>query len=154
MSTLTLVACTKCRIEKDPSSFSKEPTKKNGLCSQCKECRNAGLLARRHLAPDVRWHQDLVRNYGITGEAYSALFEAQSGLCAICEQPETATYRGRLMRLSVDHDHECCPGKKSCGQCIRGLLCNRCNNRVLGSVSDDIDILKAAVVYLGKGMVA
>jgi hypothetical protein len=150
----TLIVCTKCKVGKDQTAFSQDPQKKNGLCSQCRECRNEGILTRRHQDPEVRWHQDLVRNYGITGETYNALFEGQAGLCAICEQPETATYRGRLMKLSVDHDHGCCPGKKSCGQCVRGLLCNRCNNRVLGSVSDDINILKAAVVYLGKGMVA
>lgn len=25
--------------------------------------------------------------------------------------------------LHVDHDHACCPGERSCGACIRGVLC-------------------------------
>lgn len=29
--------------------------------------------------------------------------------------------------LVVDHDHSCCPGNKSCGGCIRGLICHSCN---------------------------
>lgn len=29
--------------------------------------------------------------------------------------------------IRVDHDHKCCPGRKSCGRCIRGLLCDSCN---------------------------
>jgi hypothetical protein len=28
----------------------------------------------------------------------------------------------------VDHDHACCQKKnRSCGKCIRGLLCHTCN---------------------------
>ena len=27
----------------------------------------------------------------------------------------------------IDHDHKCCPGGSSCGQCIRGVTCGPCN---------------------------
>lgn len=27
----------------------------------------------------------------------------------------------------VDHDHKCCSGDKSCGKCVRGILCPGCN---------------------------
>jgi hypothetical protein len=37
------------------------------------------------------------------------------------------------MRLAVDHDHSCCPGARSCGSCIRALLCYNCN-RFMGRV--------------------
>jgi len=32
--------------------------------------------------------------------------------------------------LHVDHDHNCCNGVKSCGKCVRGIICNRCNKAV------------------------
>ena len=49
--------------------------------------------------------------------------------------------------LAVDHDHECCSGKYSCGRCIRGFLCNNCNNG-LGRFRDDPALLESAIKYL------
>lgn len=52
--------------------------------------------------------------------------------CALCGQ---GFYLGKTWSkqrdsFSVDHDHGCCPGEKSCGQCVRGLVCNRCNMQI------------------------
>jgi hypothetical protein len=47
----------------------------------------------------------------------------------------------------VDHDHACCPGTRSCGKCIRGMLCNRCNTG-LGMFLDDPNRLRHAASYL------
>jgi len=35
-----------------------------------------------------------------------------------------------------DHDHVCCSGKKSCGKCLRGLLCHGCNTK-LGALENN-----------------
>lgn len=29
--------------------------------------------------------------------------------------------------LQVDHDHNCCPTELTCGKCVRGVVCGRCN---------------------------
>jgi hypothetical protein len=76
-----------------------------------------------------------------------ALIEAQGGSCAICGVP----YEDRPgHRLAVDHDHRHCPGRIGCPVCIRGLLCNRCNN-ILRLAGDDIDILAKSIGYLTIG---
>lgn len=58
----------------------------------------------------------------ITEADYQALLDAQDGRCAICFAVDK--------RLVVDHDHDCCnQGKfvRTCGFCIRGLVCHGCN---------------------------
>lgn len=87
--------------------------------------------------------------FQMTPEQYDSLFVAQDGVCAICRRPETKQHRGRgpVQELSVDHDHRCCPGKTSCGECVRGLLCDRCN---LCRFPDDPVILRAAADYFER----
>src|SRR5579864_5081802 len=68
------------------------------------------------------WLCRLKRNFNLTLEGYNALLVSQGGLCSICKQPPEDNEH-----LCVDHDHTCCPGDKSCGQCIRGLICQHCN---------------------------
>lgn len=65
--------------------------------------------------------------FGLTGEEYAKLYEFQGGKCAICQ---VAT--GQARALAVDHDHSCCPGPTSCGECVRGLCCSVCNQIILG----------------------
>ncbi|GGP31473.1 hypothetical protein GCM10010501_72640 [Streptomyces libani subsp. rufus] len=91
---------------------------------------------------DRKFASDVKSRYGITAEDYEALLEAQGGACAICREPCTTGNR-----LSVDHDHECCPGRRSCGKCIRGLLCTRCNPGI-GYFRDNVELLRRAVAYL------
>lgn len=51
--------------------------------------------------------------------------------------------------LSVDHDHGCCPGERSCGRCIRGLICLRCNG-ALGLIGDSLIAASGMVQYLQR----
>lgn len=55
-----------------------------------------------------------------------------SGRCDLCERPLYLGKRSGRSPMSpdgavVDHDHACCSGDRSCGQCIRGMLCGSCN---------------------------
>lgn len=82
--------------------------------------------------------------YGMTPEQYEQRVAEQAGGCAICGGSNAS---GR--RLHVDHDHTCCPGLGSCGKCIRGLLCSRCNTGI-GQFRESPRILLAAIDYLQK----
>lgn len=59
--------------------------------------------------------------------------EEQQGCCYLCNEPlDMEAYRA----VHVDHDHSCCRGQKSCGTCIRGLACQKCNQGI-GQFGDD-----------------
>lgn len=73
------------------------------------------------------------KQYGLTLEQYKEMFRAQKGKCAICRNK-------REYRLHVDHDHK--TGR------VRGLLCIRCNKRLLGRGLENADLHRAAADYL------
>jgi hypothetical protein len=76
--------------------------------------------------------------YGLSEEDYVRLFHLQAGRCAICRSEQ------RIKRLAVDHDHETDE--------VRGLLCQDCNEAVLGSLGGHtrvvLPLLRSAVAYL------
>jgi hypothetical protein len=69
---------------------------------------------------------------------------AQMGwICDICGDPVA------IKQGAIDHDHDCCPGSRSCGKCVRGFVHNSCNV-ALGFLHDDPTILRAAADYLDQ----
>lgn len=114
--------CPRCCQWLNEDQFSTSPYASDKLKSPCTQCTNV-----------ARW--------GLTRSSYEALLDEQSGVCALCYQPPTAR------RLAVDHDHTCCPDNKSCGRCIRGLLCHPCNTG-LGLFRDSTEVLGLAISYL------
>jgi Recombination endonuclease VII len=80
-------------------------------------------------------------------EQYQALVDKQNNTC-VCGRVFGTTW-STVPR--IDHDHACCPQSlKSCGKCIRGLLCNRCN-RVLGFYRNEPELIPEYLkVYLAK----
>jgi hypothetical protein len=112
--------CSKCNVEKPPSSFCVSLRENDGLGYVCKEC--------------VR-NEDLIREYGVDLVWYKNTIIEQGG-CAICGKGENG---GR--RLHVDHDHT--TGK------TRGVLCFRCNS-MLGFSQDSIETFQKAIDYLNK----
>jgi hypothetical protein len=81
------------------------------------------------------------RTYGLTPAEYDAIFAFQNGACAICKGR-------RNYRLNVDHDHELERLNYSPRECVRGLLCRRCNGDLLTAARDDVTVLLAAAAYL------
>jgi hypothetical protein len=76
----------------------------------------------------------------MTVEKFEEMLREQGGVCAICKRVDPDHM------LAIDHDHACCPSKRSCGACVRGLLCGACN-RALGLFDDDSARLIAAAEY-------
>lgn len=117
------------------------PNVKHAWAWECLTCDSERKKIFRAANRDsIRW-QYLWSVYRLTPEAWRALHEIQEGLCAICRTPVN-------FRSPIDHDHLCCPGR-SCGLCVRGILCSPCN-RGLGSFSDSTERVQAAFAYLKK----
>jgi hypothetical protein len=121
--------CSVCLGWLHEAEFGKNGRYADGLSYMCRKCNTD----KHRLA-----------NYGMTWEQYQELLAAQGGGCAICGRQCTS---GRL--LAVDHDHACCPGQYSCGNCVRGLLCGACNHGI-GKFEDSPERLETAAVYLRR----
>lgn len=102
----------------------------------CGSCRGRRY---REQNPDAHRRSVLKQKFGITLEEYEHFLHIQNSVCAICKSPETATRKGNLRLLCVDHDHET-------GE-VRGLLCNKCNI-ALGQMDDSPNLLREAAKYL------
>lgn len=90
--------------------------------------------------PDYYRKATLRSNFRMTLEDYDAKLTAQGGVCTVCG----ASPGGK--RLEVDHDRTCCPGNRSCGNCIRDLLCSGCNGGT--GIVDNPDLLRRKAAYL------
>lgn len=100
------------------------------------ESRPKGLCGR-HLAQ--------ASGYSLSIATYLLLWGLHKGMCHSCKVREAT---------QIDHDHTCCNsvdgGKTSCGRCVRGFLCGRCN-RALAAARDDAHVLASAAHYLNVG---
>lgn len=130
--------CVKCRETKPADEFYNNRRRRSGKMSACIACDRA----RNRASHGDRWKR-LGYLFGLTEECYNTILRLQGGMCAICP----ATTPGGHGVWCVDHDHSCCPGKKTCGRCVRGLLCFNCNV-LLGNAKDDISVLESAIRYL------
>lgn len=120
--------CSSCKESKIENQFNKNKTTGDGLNFHCMKC----VKARRN--------QD---RHGYNSEELNILADKQDNRCLICH-----TYF-KNTKFVIDHDHNCCPGTFSCGNCIRGLLCRTCNLG-LGMFKDNIILLLSAAEYLNN----
>lgn len=146
--------CTKCKEYKHISLFYKYTNSENyrACCKNCcihlkiitpetRERTNNRLRAFRKNNPKEAWRKYLRNKSSITPEEYDALLLKQNGRCKICDKKPSK------VKLAVDHDHDCCNGQRSCGRCVRGLLCRRCNMGI-GIFYDDSNLIESAVAYV------
>ncbi len=140
-------ACTKCGDVKPLTDEFFYPQKgyKHGLTRWCRDCRTKYSVELNKEKKDeyrANWAREArgndidkyrarefareMKKYGTTIEWYRDKLLRQCGLCAICRH--LSHHHGTIQRLQVDHDHNCCDLRtKSCGKCLRGLLCADCN---------------------------
>jgi hypothetical protein len=163
--------CSQCKRTEPRSMFSVNSRSNDGLDAWCKPCRKAYYESRRNLKNPKRlpgqcrrcWRTEITVNdhtycqecktavgrearfkkFGISADQYVDLGRSQRWRCAICSTLDGDGGR----KLCIDHDHSCCPGVGSCGKCIRGLICFKCNV-ALGMVKDSPDTLKKMLDYL------
>lgn len=122
--------------EKDPDAYR---AKHRAYYAADPERHRAYVAAYGRRESDVLKDKQYRRYYGLTLAEYQAMADKQGHRCALCNEPESMTMKGKLKALSVDHDHET--------GAVRALLCSRCN-RALGFFRDDPDAMEAAAVYV------
>jgi len=117
---------------------------------ECKKCKQ--VLERKFFGVRDSGHIrtscikcDNLKKFKMNRSDWDSLFFKQKMVCAICNKPETSkdVRTGAPLNLSVDHCHS--SGK------VRGLLCGNCNKGI-GSLKDDITILKNAIKYLKRSL--
>ncbi len=84
----------------------------------CPDCHQATPLTLRQL-----------QNHNVDAELARTWLRLGDALpCGICGR--VFSRRSQAGHPRIDHDHACCPGEASCGKCVRGVLCQRCNHQV------------------------
>jgi hypothetical protein len=119
--------CTRCEEWLEEDAFSPNKNSPDGLVARCARCHSD---SQHKLSPKRR----------------KELLTFQLNACATCSSI-FCEGKGKRYTYAVDHDHNCCPGSNSCGQCIRGLLCQACNQGI-GLLREDITVLRNAIAYL------
>ena len=155
--------CTGCDQTKSLSEFYKDKSTKTGYVSRCKDCRKSYISGYRESNTDkiktygrlynqknaevlrvkARKHH-LKRKYNLTLEQWEEILAAQGYKCAACERPYEES-----SQFHTDHDHACCETQYSCGACIRGLLCHRCN-QALGLMQENHQAILNLANYVKK----
>ena len=142
--------CPRCTQIKRREDFARNRSNSDGLVVYCRPCWSAYHTARRKLESPERAARrrqvdrlsKLKTKYGVAPERYEQILAEQGGLCAVCREASD-------VNLAVDHDHACCPGRTSCGACVRGLLCQACNGAA-GLLKDSLENTLALANYLSR----
>lgn len=105
---------------------------------------------RSHSAHEGTKNARLQETYTITLDEWKAVLAAQGNVCAICKGKRFG--RRKRPRYDVDHDHALERAGVPILECLRGLLCPRCNRDLLPACRDDVTILQNAIDYLLHGL--
>jgi hypothetical protein len=106
-------------------AYAAEPSRRARKAERMRKARAADPIG--HRLKFRAW------NYTLTVDEVKVLLE---GGCDVC---------GSKDKLHIDHDHKCCPtgaSPRSCGKCVRGVLCHSCNT-ALGLLCEDLGRVEA-----------
>jgi hypothetical protein len=110
-----------------------------------------GLIVRAdglsYRSPEARKQAKLKGIYNTTQAWYDAKFAEQGGHCALCP---AVIYNKSSKYLGIDHDHACCTEPPYCGNCNRGLLCDRCNSLLERLEAVGVEWATNALTYLAQ----
>lgn len=129
----------------------KKPACESCMAERAEEKRKVSLERVKALYwkdPEIAKRKRLTRTLKSMGLSIE-WYDAQPKSCQIC-----GTENPGIKGWQIDHDHRCCPYgiRAGCRNCVRGLLCHKCN-RGLGSFGDSIKTLRAAVRYLSRSFI-
>lgn len=102
--------CALCQDDDTPA-----PRKRRTDKELCVRCDRAVQQAQR---------------YSLSIAHVNRILRFQRDVCALCgDEPSWFGENDEVGRTfwNIDHDHACCDRAGSCGQCVRGLLCQPCN---------------------------
>ena len=118
--------CRDCGEKKPIEKFPLHDSCIGGVAKVCRSCKT---------------NQSRFKRYGVTKQAYTDMYIAQGGKCAICgtADPGSRAAKDGSKSFCVDHCHT--TGK------VRGLLCFKCNTGI-GNFKDNPKYLQAAIDYL------
>lgn len=110
----------------------------------CEPCRIASRVYQRNkrndTVKDLGYDPRRFKKHKISRAVYEEMLDKYDGMCWICRIKDGYV---------IDHDHSCCSGSYSCGECVRGILCNNCNTAI-GLLFEDRDIIRNIEKYLNK----
>lgn len=137
-----------------------------GLCSKHvqqlrsgrlgKKCQDCGVgLPDKHkvrcVSCSARWELEKTKQWnrhGISEVIYWTILALQDYKCADCGE---SVFDHRRIFV-IDHDHSCCSGSRSCGNCVRAILCMQCNAG-RGMFQDDPSVMRRAADNLEKSQI-
>jgi hypothetical protein len=97
----------------------------NGICNK---------IYPTDLSPDRLKFFYSLKKYNISFDYYTKLVLDSTGRCMCCKKDFSLLHKESPV---IDHDHRCCSfNSRSCGKCVRGLICQECNSKI--GVLEDI----------------
>lgn len=122
----------------------------NLVCTDPEGCENphfAKGLCTKHYARTKSRERRLQYVFKMTEADWEALFDSQGRRCPVCLQD--APPENWASGWHVHHDHACCPGDRTCGECVVAILCGACNVG-MGMLRDDPARLERAAALMRR----